>query len=461
MIDFAPMRRWISSLVPRHPRPVPATPPPVPASAAPAPQAPAAPIQQPRTYTIGDQAYAIEATLGSGTEGVVYRGRGRDGRAIAIKVIDVSSNPGCIRRVADLVRYAARRPPPASLCLPIASAVRETAGARYLLVAMPLVEPLQLIAEVRAAGRPFLEMVAMAGEAAVAMAYIEAAGGLHHDFSVRNIPFRVTPGQRPTPVILDCDGISLAVNDDDAETDIAGTPGFIAADVLCGGPTEGADRFAGAVWLFAHLFNRHPYAGARPWPMGDCMSPEHRRALGGPWILDPHQTGNRCDAETHRRLTAQMHACGSRLYRLFQATFSNGMTPRRRPRLAAYSREIARLERRLSLLPDARTAILAPVRPGDRADAIVGYGLVTETGWMTQLQPGPVQVRGSETTLHGRIEEQRGGNLSLHLDAAAQVVEPVSTAIAARSPIPLIPHLRFQVGTHAWTVSPLRVHAVV
>lgn len=68
------------------------------------------PLESGDPTSLGDGRYRLVGRLGQGGMGVVYLGRSRSGRAVAIKVVrpELSTEPGFKRRFADEVAAARR-----------------------------------------------------------------------------------------------------------------------------------------------------------------------------------------------------------------------------------------------------------------------------------------------------------------------------------------------------------------
>jgi hypothetical protein len=320
------------------------------------------------------QDYVLHEEIGHGATGVVRRATRRDGGPpLAAKVLRAALAGDRKVRNLFLQEEAVLR----SLDNDAIVAIREVVFDRgRLALLMELVDGPNL--RIYLAGRggtlPPQEACDLAAQVATGLAAAHAQGVVHLDLKPENI-LVVQHAQPPTLKIADF-GLAALLLDAGREqpASVAGTPGYIAPEMLAGGvPTAAADVFALGVVLVEIL------TGARPQP-----------GLGVP---EP--------------LRAFVDACLS-------------ADPRARPTARAAAARLRETAPTLAGIPASR-----PVA-GPAAGSIVGSSVPTGFGHPTRLRnsdprPGPVSAGPAEAAGPAR----RGGRL-----AGLRSVRPLIAVLA-------------------------------
>ncbi|MFJ2155264.1 protein kinase [Streptomyces sp. NPDC087856] len=220
------------------------------------------PLEAGDPASVGDGRYRLVGRLGRGGMGVVYFGRSRSGRAVAVKVVrpELSTEPGFRRRFADEVASARRVG--GFHTAPVVDADPEGDPA-WLVTAYVPGPTLQAVLE-RVGSLPADTLTVLAAGLAEALAAIHQAGVIHRDLKPANIIVA-----EDGPRVIDF-GIARAL-DGTALTQTGfqiGTPGFLAPEQLTGGAlTPAVDMFALGVVL-GQAAGRAPFGdgGSAAWP---------------------------------------------------------------------------------------------------------------------------------------------------------------------------------------------------
>ncbi|UXX96082.1 serine/threonine protein kinase [Streptomyces sp. AD2-2] len=220
------------------------------------------PLEAGDPASVGDGRYRLVGRLGRGGMGVVYFGRSRSGRAVAVKVVrpELSTEPGFRRRFADEV--AAARRVGGFHTAPVVDADPEGDPA-WLVTAYVPGPTLQAVLE-RVGSLPADTLTVLAAGLAEALAAIHQAGVIHRDLKPANIIVA-----EDGPRVIDF-GIARAL-DGTALTQTGfqiGTLGFLAPEQLTGGAlTPAVDMFALGVVL-GQAAGRAPFGDGRSaaWP---------------------------------------------------------------------------------------------------------------------------------------------------------------------------------------------------
>lgn len=220
--------------------------------------------------------YALLGRLGSGAQGVVYLGRGADGRLVALKLLhaDRVERPGARKRLAKEAASARRV---RGRCTARIIEV-DVAGPRPYIVTEYVPGP-SLHRRVRErgplSGAPLDRLMLGTATALVA---IHAAGIVHRDLK----PANVVLGPEG-PRVID---FGVAHMDDAAATLTGapvGTPAFMAPEQVAGEPAGGpADVFAWAATMV------YAATGEAPFGRGDARAVMHRVANDEPDLADLH-----------------------------------------------------------------------------------------------------------------------------------------------------------------------------
>jgi hypothetical protein len=202
------------------------------------------PLEAGDPVSVGDGRYRLTGRLGQGGMGVVYFGRSRSGRAVAVKVVrpELSTEPGFRRRFADEV--AAARRVGGFHTAPVVDADPHGDPAWLVTAFVPGPTLADLLADVGAL--PADTLTVLAAGLAEALEAIHRAGVIHRDLKPANIIVA-----EDGPRVIDF-GIARAL-DGTALTRTGfqiGTPGFLAPEQLTGdGITAAVDVFALGVVL--------------------------------------------------------------------------------------------------------------------------------------------------------------------------------------------------------------------
>ncbi|WP_327698523.1 protein kinase domain-containing protein [Streptomyces sp. NBC_00459] len=212
--------------------------------------------------SVGDGRYRLVGRLGQGGMGVVYFGRSRSGRAVAVKVVrpELSTEPGFRRRFADEV--AAARRVGGFHTAPVVDADPEGEPAWLVTAYVPGPTLRDVLDQV--GPLPEDTLTVLAAGLAEALAAIHQAGVIHRDLKPANIIVA-----EDGPRVIDF-GIARAL-DGTALTQTGfqiGTLGFLAPEQLTGGTlTPAVDMFALGVVL-SQAAGRAPFGdgASAAWP---------------------------------------------------------------------------------------------------------------------------------------------------------------------------------------------------
>ncbi|WKD31176.1 protein kinase domain-containing protein [Streptomyces xanthophaeus] len=203
------------------------------------------PLETGDPTSVGEGRYRLVGRLGQGGMGVVYLGRSRSGRAVAVKVVrpELSTEPGFRRRFADEV--AAARRVGGFHTAPVVDADPEGEPA-WLVTAFVPGPTLQAVLA-RVGSLPLDTLTVLAAGLAEALEAIHRAGVIHRDLKPANIIVA-----EDGPRVIDF-GIARALDGTSlTQTGLqVGTPGFLAPEQLTGGGvlTPAVDMFALGVVL--------------------------------------------------------------------------------------------------------------------------------------------------------------------------------------------------------------------
>ncbi|MFI5666304.1 protein kinase [Streptomyces sp. NPDC051704] len=203
------------------------------------------PLETGDPTSLGEGRYRLVGRLGQGGMGVVYLGRSRSGRAVAIKVVrpELSTEPGFKRRFADEV--AAARRVGGFHTAPVVDADPDGEPA-WLVTAFVPGPTLQAVLA-RVGALPLDTLTVLAAGLAEALDAIHRAGVIHRDLKPANIIVA-----EDGPRVIDF-GIARALDGTSlTQTGMqVGTPGFLAPEQLTGSRalTPAVDMFALGVVL--------------------------------------------------------------------------------------------------------------------------------------------------------------------------------------------------------------------
>jgi len=198
--------------------------------------------------------YRLLGPLGAGGMGTVYRARDGDGRVVALKLLhahlgaDPEARERLTREVASLRRV--RHPG-------VARVLDAEIDSSDAFVVTELVKGQDLAAHVRTRGPlPSDELAELADRLRAALVVVHRAGVLHRDLTPGNV--MVTDDG---PVLIDF-GVAQAVEDARVTSTglVAGTPGYLAPELLEGGqPSAAGDWWGWAALLAFAATGRPPF----------------------------------------------------------------------------------------------------------------------------------------------------------------------------------------------------------
>ncbi|HYV85211.1 MAG TPA: serine/threonine-protein kinase [Patescibacteria group bacterium] len=207
--------------------------------------------------------YEIEAEIGHGSMGVVYRARDpRIGRVVALKCVSFSFPLPSGEEDDFLARFYHEAQIAGSLSHPNIVTIhdvgtKETEGSAF--IAMELVTGTNLQELLAGGGRlPVAQVSDIARQAGDALDYAHRSQVVHRDVKPGNLV--VTPeGQLK---ILDFGIARLATGDVTHPGRLMGTPNYMAPEQVTGGAVDGrADQFSLAVTLYHLLTGERPFNG--------------------------------------------------------------------------------------------------------------------------------------------------------------------------------------------------------
>ncbi|MEU6977382.1 protein kinase [Streptomyces sp. NPDC046371] len=203
------------------------------------------PLESNDPESVGGGRYRLVGRLGQGGMGVVYLGRSRSGRAVAVKVVrpELSTDPEFLRRFAREVQAA--RQVGGFHTAPVVDADPH-ADPAWLVTAYVPGPTLRAVLD-RVGALPEDSLTVLAAGLAEALEAIHRAGVVHRDLKPANIIVA-----EDGPRVIDF-GIARALDGTAALTQTGfqvGTPGYLAPEQLTGGGiTPAVDMFALGVVL--------------------------------------------------------------------------------------------------------------------------------------------------------------------------------------------------------------------
>jgi len=206
--------------------------------------------------------YTIEAVLGVGGNGVVYRAADRElGETVAIKTLrpEALGGPEAIERLKDEIRLARRISHPGVVRI---HDLGESDGAYF--VTMEHVAGLSVAEVLRRLGRlPAPQVVALGKQLCAALGAAHAQGVIHRDVKPQNLMLQPDGALK----VLDFGVARLAERASGITTAglVVGTPEYMAPEQLLDEPVDArADVYAAGVVLYEALTGRRPYEAGTP-----------------------------------------------------------------------------------------------------------------------------------------------------------------------------------------------------
>ncbi|MGH3910234.1 MAG: protein kinase domain-containing protein, partial [Pseudonocardiaceae bacterium] len=201
--------------------------------------------------------YLLEAQIGTGSSGTVWRARRRrDGAVLAAKLLRADLAEDRTVRIRLLTEQATLVRLSHPHLVPVHDLVAEGS---QLAIVMDLVEgeDLRSLLRRRAVGRA--TGVRLLTEVAAALAAVHQAGVVHRDVKPENV--LVTPGPRSQAMLTDF-GLAKALDSPTLtrHNQVIGTPAYLAPELIAGRPAgPPADVFALGIMVFELLTGQRPF----------------------------------------------------------------------------------------------------------------------------------------------------------------------------------------------------------
>ena len=224
----------------------------------------------------GDQLgrFTIEATLGSGGMGTVYRATdARLQRSVALKMIESAPGNEALRRILREARAASALNHP-GICT-VHDVVEQ---GDHVFIVMELVDGKPLSTLIPEGGLPLSLGLQYARHIVDALAFAHARGIVHRDLKAANVV--VTSDGRPKildfglAVELSAPDVLQTMSDDTLQRSrvIAGTPAYMSPQQLRGQPANQRDDLGSTgVLIYEMLTGRRPFCGATVMDVGTSI----------------------------------------------------------------------------------------------------------------------------------------------------------------------------------------------
>ncbi|MCL1898313.1 MAG: serine/threonine protein kinase [Micrococcales bacterium] len=201
--------------------------------------------------------YRLQGVLGQGASGTVYQAMDADGLVVAFKLLhpSVAADPAARQRLTREVELLQRVKAPC-----VARVLDAETQQAEAFVVTELVEGTSLESYIKDRGPlDLVELASLGNDLAAAIVTIHQAEVVHRDLKPSNVMKRYDGS-----VVL----IDFGLAQEDAWSRltgtglVAGTPGFVAPELLRGAdPGPGADRWAAAALLLSAATARPPFGG--------------------------------------------------------------------------------------------------------------------------------------------------------------------------------------------------------
>ena len=206
--------------------------------------------------------YLLEAPIGSGAMGQVWRAATRDGAPVAIKVLrpELSGDPAVVARFVQEAQILQRLDDPH--LVRVRDLVAE--GSRLAIV-MDLVDGPDLRSELvrRGTFRP-IDAAEIVDGVLSGLAAVHAGGVVHRDVKPENV---LLSGGQPVGTRLTDFGVARIVEESQKarRTTVIGTPEYLAPEVADGEtPTAASDLYAVGIVLYELVCGVTPFSGGSP-----------------------------------------------------------------------------------------------------------------------------------------------------------------------------------------------------
>ena len=288
----------------------------------------------------------VEAFLGGGGQGEVYRARMVDAKGAGAPVALKWFFPHYLRQDTDLRARLARAidagPPSDRFLWPQELALAaDRPGFGYV---MPLREDrfVGITDLVTRRAEPTFQALVTAGfELAHSYLQLHAKGLCYRDISFGNVFFDPASGE-----VRICDNDNVSVDGHGGA--IGGTARFMAPEIVRAeaGPSIQTDLFSLAVLLFYMLVNHHPLEGEKEAQIRALDLPAMTRLYGDDpiFIFDPNNTGNRPRPGYHDNALTLWPLYPRFMQAHFIRTFTDGLRdPNKRARESQWRSDLSRL----------------------------------------------------------------------------------------------------------------------
>jgi serine/threonine protein kinase len=269
--------------------------------------------------------YVLTAACGAGSMGSVYAGTHEAlGRKVAVKCLHkhLATSPMFVERFTQEARLLSRVAHPNVVRVHDFGTEQTPTGPEVYLV-MEYCSGRQL-GDLLAQGArfPLARIRAIMGQVLAALSELHAHGIVHRDVKPDNVVLEVSPRGNEVVKLIDFGIAEIKTAEQQRRGTIAGTPGYLSPEVICGGPVDHmADLYAAGCLLFELVTGRplfdaesvpnllalqvdaprpHPRAVAPDRPISDALAAVILRAVA----IDPAERFADADAFAEALATA-------------------------------------------------------------------------------------------------------------------------------------------------------------
>lgn len=280
------------------------------------------------TIELSGESWRVESHLGAGGEGDVFEIANRDGSGrLALKWYhEARATPERRAAIAALVNRGA----PSDRFLWPLGMIEDTVSGRfgYVMDVRPdgfvgLADLLRGIVK-----RDDSSVVRFAFELALAFRELHLLGLCYRDINFGNAFMHAETG---AALVCDNDNVSI---EGVGKAQVLGSKKFMAPEIVRGEalPSKYTDRYSLAVMLFYLLVVHHPLEGARTEVgLADNQADLRHYGYDPVFCFDPADDSNRPVPDLHRHVGRMWRALPTRVRRLFERSFTDGLAhPRRR-----------------------------------------------------------------------------------------------------------------------------------
>jgi serine/threonine-protein kinase len=233
-----------------------------------APKAPGS-APDPRIGKVFGGRYVLTALCGSGSMGSVYEGMHEGlGRKVAVKCLHrhLATSAMFVERFTQEARLLSRLAHPNVVRVHDFGTEQTPNGPEVYLI-MEFCSGRQLGDLLTQGARfPLSRIRAIMGQVLAALSELHAHGIVHRDIKPENVVLEVSPRGTEVVKLIDFGIAELKAVEQQRRGTIAGTPGYLSPEVICGGPVDHmADLYAAGCLLF-ELVTGHPLFEAESVP---------------------------------------------------------------------------------------------------------------------------------------------------------------------------------------------------